>query len=266
MEPDLRCPERRIRLLDDDRYFERFTGLLRKHDVPLTSFTVMSAAPDYADRLNALAQTIPVEFAVHSYSHDTKNPASKDEVRRSWETYGEIWNAQPQGYRTPNCLIDAQGIENLAEQGYRYDSSIVPSVRPDGYAYNNARFGRNPFRFSTPGGSLVELPVACLAGIRLPFIFSYVKLVGLALYRAALAGFPLPEIVVTYLHPYDLYVGEIAQHIPGWKRYAHSRNSGRAFELLDDLIATLKLHGYAFALMGNVATAIEAAGAPLRTF
>lgn len=253
MEPDLRCPQRRIRLLEDDARFEMFTQLLRRSRVPLTSFTVMSVAPRHIDQLNALAREAEVEFAVHSYSHDTKNPASEYEVRRSWETYGELWNTQPLGYRSPNCLIDERGIDNLTAQGFRYDSSIVPSIRPDGYGYNNLRFGRMPFQFSGSYGTLLELPIACLAGIRLPLVFSYVKLVGLAAYRTALAAFPLPDVVVTYLHPYDLYVDEISQHIRGWKRYAHARNSRHAERLLESIVVLLKDRGYTFVLMRELA-------------
>ena len=232
MEPDLRCPDRRIRLLDEDHRFAAFTELLRREGVPLTSFTLMNQARRHFDRLEAMAQLATVEFAVHSYSHDTTNPASSDEVCRSWNAFGELWNSEPLGYRTPNCLIDDRGLDNLARQGFQYDSSIVPSFRPDGYAYNNLRFGRMPFRCTGPSGSILELPVACLGGVRLPFIFSYVKLLGLAAYRAALALFPLPDVVVTYLHPYDLYASEIAANIPGWKRYAHQRNGRRGMPLL----------------------------------
>lgn len=253
MEPDLRDPEKRIRLLDDDHRMDAFAALLQREGVPLTSFTVMSHAPRYLDRLNALAQRCEVEWAVHSYSHDTAHPASREEAKRAWETFGELWNCAPSGYRTPNCLIDDRGLENLTAQGYTYDSSIVPSARPDGFAYNNLRFGRMPFQFESAYGTLTELPVACLAGMRLPFIFSYVKLLGLNAYRAALPLFPLPDVVVTYLHPYDLYVGDIQHNIPGWKRYAHARGAAGAFSLLESIITLLKRRGYEFALMRDVA-------------
>lgn len=266
MEPDLRCPEQRIRLLDDDSRFEAFTGFLKRNALPLTSFTVMSAAPRFADRLNALASQTPVEFAVHSYSHDTDNPASAYEVRRAWETFGEIWNEQPLGYRAPNCLIDERGIEELTKQGYRYDSSIVPSMRPDAYAYNNMRFGRMPFKFTGRSGELLELPVACLAGMRLPLVFSYVKLLGLAAYRAAMAAFPLPDVVVTYLHPYDLYAGEIVHNVPGWKRYAHARNAGNAYALLERLVALLKAKGYTFVSMRDLAERCACRDMPVQSF
>ena len=254
MEPDLRCPERRIRLIEEDDKLQSFVELFQRHQVPLTSFTVMAHAPRFARELAVLAKSMDVEFAVHSYSHDQTKPATMDEVRRAWDAFCDLWNSEPLGYRAPNCLIDAQGLQNLAEQGYRYDSSIVPSVRFDIYGYDNRSYGLLPFRCQLASGkTLIELPVACTSGARIPFIFSYVKLLGLSAFEAASGVMPLPDTVVTYLHPYDLYTSEIAGHIPGWKRYAHLRNGKRGPQLLEGVIGMLKKRGYRFVSMQTLA-------------
>jgi hypothetical protein len=253
MEPDIFDPEKRIRMLDDDARTEAFGAFLRKNDVPLTCFTLLSQARRYRDRLDALAAITPVEFAAHSYSHDVSQPASTDEVRRSWEAFGEIWNTAPLGYRAPNCLIDDRGIAALIAQGFQYDSSIVPSIRPDKFSYNNVRFDREPFFFDAQDGHLLELPVACLRGIRLPFILSYIKLFGLPAYRLALNAFPLPDAVVMYFHPFDLYMLEVSGNVSGWKRQAHLRNASTAVEILEGTIALLKQLGYRFVLMRDLA-------------
>jgi peptidoglycan/xylan/chitin deacetylase (PgdA/CDA1 family) len=257
LEPDLRAPDGRVRLLDDDAKLEWLLALLKREAVPLTSFTVMSMAERYPDRLQALAREADIEFAVHSYSHDRANPASDYEVERSWDVFGKLFNAPPQGYRAPNCLIDHAGIARLARRGFEYDSSIVPSVRFDEYGYNNLSYGRTPFRFEVDGRGIIEFPVACLAGVRVPLIFSYAKVFGVAAYRLASAVLPLPDVAVTFFHPYDLYAGEIADNIPGWKRYAHLRNAGRAPLLLERLIAMFKWQGYRFAKLGDVAQRLE---------
>jgi hypothetical protein len=231
--------------------------VLQGETVPLTCFTQMSQAARYFDQLNALAALAEVEFAVHSYSHDTHNPASPDEVRRGWETFADLWNAAPLGYRAPNCLIDERGIDTLTRQGFAYDSSIVPALRVDRYAYNNLQYGRDPFRFDGPSGTIIEYPVACLRGVRLPFIFSYIKLFGLAMYEAAMRACPLPETVVLYLHPYDLYIDAVSPHLTGWKRQAHLRNARRAPQLLLDVIALLKRLDYTFVRMGELAANVS---------
>lgn len=257
LEPDLRDPSQRIRLLDDDSRLQALIALLKRENIPLTIFTVMKHAGQYLDRLNALARETSVEYAVHSYSHDTENPASEYEIRSSYATFGELWNAPPLGYRSPNCLIDVRGIDLLAREGFLYDSSIVPSLRPDRYSYNNLGYPREPFRFKGPSGELLEFPIATLGGLRLPVVFSYVKLLGLPAYKAAFNVFPLPNVVVTYFHAYDLYVGEIAQHTHGWKRLAHMRNAANATTMLSQLISTLKARGYTFATMKDVAARLK---------
>ncbi len=255
MEPDLHDPSERIRLLEDDDRLAAFGSFLRRNDVPLTCFTLLSQAARHLDRLNALAAMTPVEFAAHSYTHDTANPASADEVRRSWDTFGELWNAAPLGYRAPNCIIDERGIDTLTRQGFTYDSSIVPALRPDKFGYNNLRYGRDPFFFDGPNGRMLELPVACLRGIRLPFILSYIKLLGLPAYQAAMRAFPLPDAVVMYFHPFDLYLPEIAGNLSGWKRQAHLRNAANAQAILGLVIALLREQGYRFVLMRDLAAA-----------
>ena len=110
LEPDLRAPDGRVRLFEDDGKIEWLLALLKREAVPLTCFTVMSMAERYADRLKALALEADIEFAVHSFSHDRSQPASAYEVQRSWEVFCDLFNVQPRGYRTPNCLIDHAGL------------------------------------------------------------------------------------------------------------------------------------------------------------
>ena len=257
LEPDLRAPDGRVRLLEDDAKLEWLLALLKREGVPLTCFTVMAMAERYGARFKALAREADIEFAVHSFSHDRSQPASDYEVRRSWEVFCDLFNAQPRGYRSPNCLIDHAGIARLARQGFAYDSSIVPSVRFDEYGYNNLSYARTPFRFQLEAGSIIEFPIACLAAVRLPLVFSYAKLLGVATYRLASAVLPLPDTAVTFFHPYDLYAGEIAGNIPGWKRYAHLRNADRAPLLLERLIALFKWQGYRFARMDDLVWELE---------
>jgi peptidoglycan/xylan/chitin deacetylase (PgdA/CDA1 family) len=253
MEPDLGCPDQRIRLLDEDNKLEALSSLLRREDVPLTTFVVMKHARRYADRLNALARMSKVEFAVHSYSHNQAEPASANEIDRSWDEFCAVWSCEPRGYRSPNCLIDSGGLKRLAARGYQYDSSITPSIRFDRYGYNHIYLPRTPFVVESPEHQILELPIACLRGAPVPFVLSYVKLFGLGAYRLATPFAPLPDVVACYFHPYDLYASEIADGIKGWKRYVHTRNSGNAMNLLGGMIRMLKKQGYRFALMRDLA-------------
>jgi len=263
VEPDMRCPEQRIRLFEDDVRFNAFCSLLQRSNVPLTCFVVMQHAARYAQPLAALAKASEVEFAVHSFSHDQRAPATADEVRRSWDTYCEIWNREPRGYRAPNCLIDNRGLCNLAAQGFSYDSSVTPSIRFDRFGYNNLHLPTSPFLFESSGRHILELPVACFSVLRIPFILSYVKLFGLNAARAANQFLSLPDVAVVYFHPYDLYVRDVVKNNRGWKKYAHLRNCGNASRFLGEMIVMLKKRGYEFMLMEHAAAALMGTDLPL---
>ncbi len=263
VEPDLWCPQRRIRLFENDAHLDALCALLRRRGVPLTSFVVMKDAARYAAAFAELEKAIEVEFAVHSFNHDQRLPVTADEVKRAWDAYGDLWNWQPRGYRSPNCLIDTRGLHNLAEQGFVYDSSVTPSVRFDRYGYNNLHLPTTPFRVQPAERQILEFPIACLGGIRMPFILSYMKLFGPRAVSAAGKLLPLPDVAVVYFHPYDLYVAEMAAHGRGWKKYAHLRNAQNGVAILDGMIEMLTRQGYKFMLMEDVASELARADLPL---
>lgn len=243
----------RIRLFDEPERFSWFRDVLRDAHAPLTAFVLMKHAQGYATPLAALAESVPVELGVHSYSHDRKNTASVDEVRRARDEFIRLWGTAPHGYRAPYGLIDFEGVRTLMNEGFQYDSSIFPVFRPDEFGYNNLRYPRGPFLFSDGTRDIIEIPLAALGGCRLLYSLSFVKLFGAGVYRNLMRVFPLPEIAVIDLHPYDFYAGEIASAFKSWKRAAHLRNAAKAPELFVDMIETLRRQGYRFVTVGDIA-------------
>jgi hypothetical protein len=258
VEPDLHCPGGRTRLFEDERRLDALAATLRRHDVPMTCFVVMKHARAYKDALQWLAGTVNLELAVHSYSHDQQAPATAREAVQSWDAYCETWNRAPRGYRSPNCLIDTNGIHNLAAQGFLYDSSVTPSLRLDRYGYSNLHLPTEPFYVQAATRRIIEFPIACLSGVRLPLALSYAKLIGSRAIRAATTLFALPKVLTIYFHPYDLYAADIAGNIPGWKRYAHLRNGNGGLRILEEMVSMIKNRGYDFMLMEEAAKHVEA--------
>lgn len=254
-----------IRLFDEPDRFGWFRDLLQDAGAPLTAFIVMQHAKRYAPALERLAACVPVEFAVHSFSHDRACTASPDEVCRARDRFAEIWRKPPEGYRAPYGLIDGNGLRTLMREGFVYDSSIFPTLRLDEFGYNNLGYPRTPFVFSEGARTLVEVPVAALRGCRLIYSLSFVKLFGPGTMHRLVNLFPLPEITVIDLHPYDLYADQIADGFKSWKRWAHLRNAGRAPEILRQMIGALRMQGYRFVSVADVAR-YAASGAPVRSF
>lgn len=245
-------------LFSDSTKLTYLKEVLQRNSVPLTAFVVMRDVNLFKGGLDDLCENIEIELGTHSYSHIQKVSASKEEVDRSFEAFSKTWGYPPLGYRAPNTLINHFGLKNLIKKGYYYDGSIVPSMRFDEFHYNNWSYPRTPFKFIHDGNELIELPVATMAGIRIPLIFSYVKLFGLNAYKAISHVFPFPEQVVLYFHPYDLYPSECKDgFVKPWKRFAHLRNSGKEFKILDELIKYLLKSGYKFITMGELAKSVK---------
>jgi peptidoglycan/xylan/chitin deacetylase (PgdA/CDA1 family) len=252
IEPDLRDPQRRVRLFDDNSLRSRYEAVVRANDLKVTGFVVTSLIESYGQAIDRLSQHIPVEFGVHSHDHDTKNPCSREQIEKASRAYEAFWGTAPLGYRAPIGLMSRDGVKHLLHCQYQYDTSIYPSIRLDEYHYSHLSLPLEPFRFVRGHETLVELPAACLRAIRLVFSFSHVKLLSLRLYRMLMVLFPLPDVVVLGSHPYDFYVSLIAHHLKGWKRLAHLRNARRAFDLFEQTVKLLRGRGYEFMYMSEL--------------
>ena len=252
IESDLRDPEGRIRLFDDNRLMECFGKIIHEHGVRMTGFLVTSLIESYGSTLKGLNEQFPIEFGVHSHDHDTDNACSRDQIHQAVDTFRTFWGFSPTGYRAPNGLINPEGIHHLMDYAFQYDSSIFPSIRFDEYGYSNLRFPMDPFLFVHGNQSLMEMPLACLKGLRLVFSLSHVKLLGWTFYRILMMFFPLPKVVILNMHPYDFYIPLISKHIKGWKKIAHMRNANNAFDIFNLILNTLINKGYEFMFMSEL--------------
>lgn len=257
IEPDLKDPQRRMRLFDDAELFESYVSIVKEYDVKVTGFVVTSLVAEYGVALNKLSNRIPIEYGVHSHSHDPTRACTPEEIEKSYQTYKTFWGDEPAGYRAPNGLINKVGLIHLLNYNFRYDSSIFPSLRLDEYGYSNLSFPTTPFQIVQGSKSILELPFACLDKIRLVFSLSYCKLLGFNTYQMLMKIFPLPDIVVLDTHPYDFYIPCIAKNLTGWKKQAHLRNGSKAFDIFEQIIRFLKSRDYEFLFMQELSATIN---------
>jgi hypothetical protein len=118
----------------------------------------------------------------------------------------------PRGFRGPGYSVTPAVVDTLVRRGYAYDASTLPTfvgplarayyfatsgLRGDERKQRDALFGSvrdglrplRPYRWASPHGALVEVPVTTLPGLRVPIHFSYV------LFLAQLA----PALVMPYV-------------------------------------------------------------------
>lgn len=139
--------------------------------VHATFFTLGWVAQRHPAMMRRIAEA-GHEIASHGWDHervfrfDAKSFARDLEISR--KAIEDAAGVAVSGYRAPSFSIDQRtpwAHPVLAEQGYRYSSSVAP-IAHDHYGWREApRFAFNPI----PGSDFVEIPVttAMLAGCRL---------------------------------------------------------------------------------------------------
>ena len=145
------------------------------------------------------------EIACHSYCHrplTRETPESFFEETRQAKDLLEQASGQPiAGYRAPVFSLTAPAlwvVDALAELGFAYSSSVMPSNHP---LHGLPGAPRTPFRW--PNGVLeFPVPVAKLGPLSLPFLGGiYLRYLPLKLIRQMRQQLSGPQW--TYLHPYD---------------------------------------------------------------
>ena len=202
-----------------------------------------------AERHPALVRRIVAdghELASHGHGHarvDSLDPAAFGaDIRHAKQVLEDVGGVPVVGYRAPTFSIGPRNpwaFDVLAEQGYRYSSSVYP-VRHDLYgAPDSPRFPYQP----GPAG-LWELPMTTLpvAGRNIPISGGgYFRLMPYALYRQALRRYERGsgQPAVFYFHPWEIDPGQprvaAASRV---SRFRHTVNLGvmeaRLARLLSD--------------------------------
>jgi peptidoglycan/xylan/chitin deacetylase (PgdA/CDA1 family) len=197
----------------------RFLDLFDRHGLRATFFLIGRDAARPAHR--ALLREICArghEIGNHSWSHPHNlrsfSRAQKErEIAQGEAALADATGERPVGFRTPSVDVDAEVLEILAERGYLYDSSIIPSplmwafmlygrlfVRESDYQlglwraalaparpyWPDARAIHRERRAGAAGAALLELPVSVTPILRLPYYGTLWRLLGPRAFALAL--------------------------------------------------------------------------------
>ena len=187
------------------------------------------------------------ELACHGYGHgrvDRLGPqAFRADVRRARAVLEDAAGVRVGGYRAPTFSISAATLwafAILAEEGFRYSSSVYP-VRHDLYGMPDAPRFPHP----TAEGRLWEIPMTTLRvmGRNLPCSGGgWFRLLPYPAFRAALSRFQRVEAApaVFYAHPWEIDPGQPRLAVRGLARFRHyvnlSRTEGKLERLLNDFV------------------------------
>jgi peptidoglycan-N-acetylglucosamine deacetylase len=195
----------------------RFARLFEEAGVRATFFVVGEDLADEANRdvvrrLHAAGHEIANHSQTHHYEFGRLGRRAKaDEIARAGEAIERTTGQAPVGFRAPGYDVDRDVLELLVEYGYRYDSSILPSVlnvpfkllhrvmsrRGTSTGYGSVALSAAPNRAYRPDrrtiwrpgsdGALWEIPVSCVPGLRLPFYAHFNLFTGDRIFRLSSA-------------------------------------------------------------------------------
>lgn len=247
------------------REMEELLELLDAAGARATCFTLGWVAEHHPELVRRLA-TAGHEIASHGWDHvrvTHQTPAEfRRSVRDSKAALEDLTGAQVLGFRAPSFSI-VPGLEwaldILLEEGYRYDSSLFPVRRPDGYGYKSA--GRDPHHLDRPSGSLIEFPLTTLrvARVNLPAAGGgYFRLLPYALVRAGLRSCERRSVPGTfYVHPWELDAEQPRLPVPVLTRLRHYGGLARTRARLERL-----LREFSFRPIADTLREIDLRGAP----
>jgi len=198
------------------------------------------------------------EIGNHSFNHEPwlhlySRQQAEDEIVRAEEAIEEATGQLPRGFRGPGYSLSCDVINILADRGYAFDASTLPTfLGPLARAYyflkSNLKdeekkrrqqlFGGvseglrpiKPYLWRANGVELLEIPVTTIPVLKLPFHFSYLlyistfsRLLAQMYLKSALSICRLAGVEPSLLlHPLDFLGGD---DVPGLSFFPAMRRS-----------------------------------------
>lgn len=207
-----------------DRALGRLLELFSRHSVPATFFVLAREVRAETSRAHIIRDA-GHEIASHGIDHPASMAALPYEVVRieleeSRRRLEAVTGRRVVGFRAPDWSVGRRVAAALAETGYRYDASLMPTPallagrlllavrarRPgDVVALRPPpTLRRRPYRWLTASGSIVEFPMAVSPRLLIPLYHTIRPLLGDEAFQRHLDGFVEREEAFSYaLHGVD---------------------------------------------------------------
>jgi polysaccharide deacetylase family protein (PEP-CTERM system associated) len=244
-----------IRFEDWDRYesrvernTHRILDLLDEYNTKATFFVLGWVAERHPELVHLIHRR-GHEVASHGYAHKRiylQSPEQfREETHRSKKIIEDIIGQPIIGYRAASYSITVESLwalEILAEEGFRYDSSIFP-IRHDLYGIP----GHQRFLHKLNGNgrrAIAEIPLSTvrMAGINFPVAGGgYLRLFPYAVNHLAILHLNRNEAqpVVVYFHPWEIDPDQPRIPAPWLSRFRHYTNLSRMEDKVRSLLARL---------------------------
>lgn len=264
-----------------DLIVPRALAFLKERDLTITFFIVgQDAALEKNHKAIASIDEAGHEIGNHSFNHEPwlhlySKPDLIEELEKTETAIANITGTRPTGFRGPGYSLSPTVLEVLAERGYKYDCSTLPTyIGPLARAYyffkspemtdeertkRKKLFGKfsdghqtiKPYVWDIDGAEMVEIPVTTMPIVKFPVHASYI--IYLSTFSRALARMywrttvELCRLTNTQpsllLHPLDFLSGDDVPELkffPGMNLRAEVKQS-IVSEMLETLSARFDL-------------------------
>ena len=238
---------------------DRLLEVLAAHDATATFFVLGWIAEKYPDLIAKVAAA-GHEIACHTYCHHLINqsdPAGfRADLLKAKRLLEDASGQAVIGFRAPYFSIDESSewaFEILAEEGFRYDSSIFPARRLIG----GCPSGRTEaYTIQTPAGDLLEIPVTVVDFLGRRFTMfggGYFRLLPLGLVSSGIRNLNARGISVNfYIHPHDLDPDQPRVKMGAFSRFRRYIGVSRTRQKLDRLLSRHKFRSIRDGWVGSV--------------
>jgi polysaccharide deacetylase family protein (PEP-CTERM system associated) len=236
--------ERELRVEGSTR---RVLEILAEHDTRATFFVLGWLA----ERLPHLVREIRShghEIACHGYGHqllyDLSAEAMREDIHRAKSILEDITGEPVVGYRAPSFSITDAAIDELSRQGFRYDSSLFPSMAHDRYGkLEGVRPDAPPTFRLREGFEQVSLSCLHVMGRRVPWAGGgYFRLLPYEVFRRGVARILEQQGQYTfYVHPWEFDPGQPrVSGIRASHRFRHYNNLDRTQSRFERLVSDFR--------------------------
>ena len=227
---------------------DKILEMLRKNDTLATFFVVgelLETNPEIFDKIMENEH----EIAFHTMYHTRiDSPNFKENFRNEIEKFSKLTNKKSKGFRAPTFSLNNSSswiIDFLAENGYIYDSSVVPA-KTDLYGIPNAetrpyRISSNSLEKNNPNGKLLEFPllVTKFLGKKIPAAGGfYLRTLPMRVIKNAIRQYEKQGIPASfYIHSWELTPEHMPKiELPFKENFATYHNINKAYNRMDELL------------------------------
>ncbi len=238
---------------------ERFADIVRRFELKITVFATGKIIEQRKDIIQFF-RNLDAEIELHGYHHMMYQPDLALEVQKGAEAYRKHFGKNPMGYRSPGGVISPVLLRTLAAEGIHYDSSLIPSFRWK--VYKNLKSPTQPFL--DPETSILEMPIGVVPKIHIPVAASYIRLLGLFLYKRSFSLFGTTSPLIYFFHLVDLFETEMRKQLSPFWRFVYAKGRRKGLEVFEASVKHFKKLGYRSDFMGNLFRLYSAELKPLQ--